>query len=137
MPCSLGAGVCETPVPVRCMPIRMFCCFGMMKANIRYPFLGRSWPSGWLAGQAGPQRELQVERCADAGPQAGAGCIFAKRATDPGGGGTTCADHVAVGQNQWYGDWDVQWGYGFLTHGQVAVGLTVSPCEHGWDMLRF
>ena len=40
---------------------------------------------------------------------------------------------VAVGQNQWYhfgvgappiliyfsGDWDVHWGYGILTHGEV------------------
>ena len=49
---------------------------------------------------------------------------------------------MAVGQNQWYhfgvgappisvdfsGDWDVHWGYGILTHGQVkANGTTALP----------
>ena len=43
----------------------------------------------------------------------------------------------AVGQNQWYhfgvgappmlvyfrGDWDVHWGYGLLTHGQISAKL--------------
>ena len=43
--------------------------------------------------------------------------------------------HMAVGQNQWYhfgvgappilvffsGDWDVDWGYGILTHGHIAL----------------
>ena len=42
---------------------------------------------------------------------------------------------MAVGQNQWYhfglaaprilanvsGDWDVHWGYGFLTHGHICA----------------
>ena len=31
-----------------------------------------------------------------------------------------------LGQNQWYhsfsGDWDVHWGYGLLTHGQIGLG---------------
>ena len=45
--------------------------------------------------------------------------------------------HMAVGQNQWYhlgvgaqpmlvyfsGAWDVHWGYGILTHGQMSVHL--------------
>ena len=48
---------------------------------------------------------------------------------------------MAVGQHQWYhfgvgapailvyfsGDWDVHWGYGVLTHSQIAPGLHHSP----------
>ena len=47
---------------------------------------------------------------------------------------------VAMGQNQWYhfgvgaapifvcfsGDWDVHWGYGFLTHRHVKQKVAVS-----------
>ena len=56
---------------------------------------------------------------------------------------------MAVGQNQWYhfrvgapliliyfkGDWDVHWGYGRLTHGQVfeqAEGMLVVRGSPGY-----
>ena len=48
---------------------------------------------------------------------------------------------MVLGQNQWYhygvgappilvyfsGDWDVHWGYGLLTHGNIEFMLTYNP----------
>ena len=54
-----------------------------------------------------------------------------------------------MGQNQWYhfgvgappilvyfsGDWDVHWGYGILTHGQIRV-LQATGTEHDRVLLH-
>ena len=36
-------------------------------------------------------------------------------------------DNMAMGQNLWLyfsGDWDVQWGYGLLTHGHTELKMS-------------
>ena len=79
---------------------------------------------------------LQRRPRGDAGERCHANC------RSQGAGVVIC--RVAVGQNQWYHfgvsarpilvyftrDWDVHWGYGILTHGQVAeAGSVLNPCD--------
>ena len=87
--------------------------------------------------------ELKAAKAVRDGAEAAEKVGKGKKAEAPRSGclGHGSIHYMAVGQNQWYhfgvgappslvyfcGDWDVHWGYGFLTHDHIAAHLHKIP----------